>query len=637
MAADTNLRTVGCRLDRLVPDAQTVSDIRTAVQRVHESTIHATALLNLHIRRCLRDGISLERIFDGNWIVKAFQEVTIGNNKNNKTTVVDAEIHKTREMFMSTTERIDRTGLTQLMQANANMLETLGHNNCWMHFHRRVNSHVQLHHGLPAEEYKALSADERKARKLQLLRVAHDLVRIPTEALRSDGRYHGWIRAERDRLQIDAAVGEWDDKPISYHLKVKRKAHRFLLPMSIMSTDREHAGLHAFSLFPLRRGMVPKHVRFDKRSLNDALQGVRNERLGRKRKAPGDDRFSFDTVLDYRCVRTTTRWRIKDGFTTDGVCARVQQEGVDQLRKVRRPLASLPHRGIWAIDELKRVSRIEDLHVVGIDPGKRELVVAVDQDGGGRGRPVRYTQRERQKDMRSRQYADEGRRNKPWGVRASEEDLANTNSYSADVETFRRYVCRRQYEMAERLSFYAGIDHRRRRWKSYIKSQQSEAKLYRKLDAIHGPEDRRKLVLAYGSWGLVAGRSTSPANKGLPPCIGVGLMRKLGKRFLVSPTPEQYTSKTCCKCLHPCGPWAEVEAKHALLNNNKTRRSSGIRGLRICQNENCKLPQNRDRTGASNIGLQFSRLFEGRGPIRSMTAEDLEFHRHDLCSRCDEN
>ena len=48
---------------------------------------------------------------------------------------------------------------------------------------------------------------------------------------------------------------------------------------------------------------------------------------------------------------------------------------------------------------------------------------------------------------------------------------------------------------------------------------------------------------------------------------------------------------------------------------------NGIRGLRICQNEDCKLPQNRDRTGASNIGLQFMRLLTGRGPIRSMTAD----------------
>ena len=114
-------------------------------------------------------------------------------------------------------------------------------------------------------------------------------------------------------------------------------------------------------------------------------------------------------------------------------------------------------------------------------------------------------------------------------------------------------------------------------------------------------------------------------------------MRKLGKRFLVSPTPEQFTSKTCCRCLHPCGPWAEVEADMKPILEKRMKNYRGIRGLRICQNEDCKLPQNRDRTGASNIGLQFTRLFTGRGPIRSMTAEDLELHRHNLCLECDED
>ena len=64
---------------------------------------------------------------------------------------------------------------------------------------------------------------------------------------------------------------------------------------------------------------------------------------------------------------------------------------------------------------------------------------------------------------------------------------------------------------------------------------------------------------------------------------------------------------------------------------------NGIRGLRICQNEDCKLPQNRDRTGASNIGLQFTRLFAGYGPIRNMTTEELEFHRHDICLQCEDD
>ena len=133
------------------------------------------------------------------------------------------------------------------------------------------------------------------------------------------------------------------------------------------------------------------------------------------------------------------------------------------------------------------------------------------------------------------------------------------------------------------------------------------------------------MVLAYGSWGTIAGRAGAACNKGNPPCIGVGLMRKLAKRFVVAITPEQYTSKTCCRCMGQCGP-------HPTM-----RRGDGgeIRGLRVCQNEDCNLLQNRDRTGALNIGVQFGRLFRGQGPIRSMTVEEKELTLHRRCLECD--
>ena len=112
-------------------------------------------------------------------------------------------------------------------------------------------------------------------------------------------------------------------------------------------------------------------------------------------------------------------------------------------------------------------------------------------------------------------------------------------------------------------------------------------------------------------------------------------MRKLSQRFVVAITPEHYTSKTCCKCLGECGPWKEVEEKDGRVCP-KTGKRLGIRGLRICQNEECKLPQNRDRTGASNIGLNFCRLMRGQPPIRSMTDEERELCRLELatCPEC---
>ena len=47
------------------------------------------------------------------------------------------------------------------------------------------------------------------------------------------------------------------------------------------------------------------------------------------------------------------------------------------------------------------------------------------------------------------------------------------------------------------------------------------------------------------------------------------------------------------------------------------------------------LPLNRDRNGATNIGANFARLVEGKVPIRSMSDEDLAFHRASLCLECD--
>lgn len=41
-----------------------------------------------------------------------------------------------------------------------------------------------------------------------------------------------------------------------------------------------------------------------------------------------------------------------------------------------------------------------------------------------------------------------------------------------------------------------------------------------------------------------------------------------------------------------------------------------IRGVCVCQNEDCGLPQNQDRTSAANIVVQFGRLMRGEGPIR---------------------
>ena len=54
------------------------------------------------------------------------------------------------------------------------------------------------------------------------------------------------------------------------------------------------------------------------------------------------------------------------------------------------------------------------------------------------------------------------------------------------------------------------------------------------------------------------------------------------------------------------------------------------------QREGCGLLQNRDKTGATNIGSQFRCLVRNQPPLRPMSAEELEFHRLATCVECAE-
>ena len=668
--SDGRTYTVGCRLSRLVPDAAHVEAIERGVQHVHKATFLASELANLHVRRCIHDNLPLGDLFSANWLYNLYNEVTNGKGKPK----VVAELRKTRDEWMPPYEAPVRTGVLQCLLYECRNLAAVAETNVWKHFAARVHSHVRCKFALSREAYDALSGQEKKQRSVLLLKIAHDLIKPPEEVARAPDEHAQWVSTERARVGIDEAVGAWNKKPLLYHLKAQ--PHRFVRAMALMSHERESSGGSSFALFPLRHTYVPRHVRFDQRALRELLKlgssehtrkkskssrsksvATENDEIGfpplgpcgydsdeppplpplpppaptkkRNRRAADelvDEKAElFGQVVDLRAAGIKRCNHFDFAFTTDGVCARVQMKAPNKQGGGK--LTSMPSRGLWAIDELKRVSRLDQLHVVGVDPGKRELVVGVDMDDPKDSTAVRYTQKQRQFEMRTKQYRHEGRCNKPCLVAQAEAQLKGFNSRSADLPTFYAYCAKRHERLDLCLAFYSGLDHRRRRWKGVIKEQQSEEKLFKRLEGIKKKGDNRPLVLAYGSWGMVAGRPGAACNKGNAPCIGVGLMRKLAKRFVVSPTPEAYTSKTCCKCLGPCGRWKEVE--------EATNGGKQIRGLRLCQTEDCKLPLNRDRNGATNIGTNFKRLFQNLGPIRSMSEEDLRLHRLRGCFTCD--
>lgn len=646
--------TVSCALAKAVSDPAHLATIRDAVARVHACTYHATDLLNLYVRDRLEhhDGTGLEGIFTQNWLLNAYYAVSVSDGKR-RAPKGDTGVQAVFDAHMRDTfAPPSRTGLTQALVYECVNLAAVGSTNMWKHFQKRVLSYTRTAHALDEPAYAALSGDARRARKLALMQAASDVCRAPSEPRRSPDAYHAWVDATRAALGLDAAVGgDWGGKPLLYHLKAK--PHRFLKAMHLMSVAQHAAGRKAFALFPLRRAHVPRHVRFDKKVLDDLLCLGEARAAAKAKKAAGPDLNAqaatssgrapkrkrddpgllaektavFGRVLDLKRAGVHRRHHFAFAFTTDGVSLHLNMErsptGVSTT-------ASFPRRGVHAIDALKAAMRnADDLHVVGIDPGKRELVVCVDADDPKGAPVVRYTLAQRRRDLRTRQYADEGTRCKPASVTDAEEQLSELNSKAPSLDEYARFSARRRAllrERAELADFYADTAFRERRRKSKIKAQQSEARLVARISGMHAAGDGRKLVLAYGAWGLVAGRPNAPGNRGHPPAIGVGLMRRLARDFVVALTPEHHTSKTCVRCGGACG-------AHPTL---KTKTNREIRGLRVCQHEGCGLLQNRDKTGATNIGFQFARLVRGQPPLRPMSDEELEFHRLTTCAECAE-
>ena len=654
MAPDPGPRayTVKAALWKAVPDPTHLVAIRDAVERVHACTYHATDLINLYVRDRLEhhDGAGLDDLFTANWLLNAYQAVSFGKGKKAK---VDAGVQAVfEERMRGTFAPPARAGITQALRYECINLAAVASTNVWKHFQKRMLAYTRTAWALDEAAYAALSGEARRARKLALMQAANDACRPPTEPKRSPPTYHAWVDATRAALGIDAAVGDdddWKGKPLLYHLKVM--PHRFLKAMHLMSAAQHAAGRKAFALFPLRRSHVPRHVRFDKSVLDDLLHLGEGYAASKSKKAAAPDANAparagrapkrkrddpsllqekaavFDRVLDLRRAGVHRRRHFAFAFTTDGMSLHLNMEKPPKGAAATASL-SMPTRGVHSIDAIKAYARsADDLHVIGIDPGKRELVVCVDAHNP-KGTPVvRYTLAQRRRDLCTRQNADECKRAKPAAVTDAEEQLSALNSKAPSLAEYAAFSAARRRllrERAEISTFYADPAFRERRRKTRIKAQQSEARLVARLRGMHADGDPRQLVLAYGAWGLVAGRPGMVGNKGHPPAIGVALMQRLALDFVVAPTPEHHTSKTCVKCRGPCGAHPTLKTK-----SNKT-----IRGLRVCQHEGCGLLQNRDKTGATNIGFQFQRLVRGQQPLRPMNGEELEFHRLTACAEC---
>lgn len=351
-----------------------------------------------------------------------------------------------------------------------------------------------------------------------------------------------------------------------------------------------------------------------------------------------DDIWNDVLRLDRAVVKRRRADVFAGSLRTDGVSVRLlfrstagggagvkrKRTRTENVAPVGAPEDPIPTRGLYAIDQLKHLTRLQSAQIIGADPGKRELLVCVDADAptGARRQPsVRYTAAQRRHEMRSARHASEMARTTPHALKASMNAMTDTNSRSSSLQELTRYFRRRREWLYDGLEHFETSRYRRRRWQRFIGEQESVSKFVARIRSLRRDADT-PMVLGYGSWGGIAGRAGAACNRHHPPCIGVGLRRRLSRHFCVVSTPEHMTSKTCSLCGGRCGPCAEVDAFHRERKLSDARASDdpsdvrraerfSVRGLRRCHNVACAAYLNRDHNAARNIQMRCKALLTG--------------------------
>jgi len=648
----TKSSTVACPLYHLIRE-QHLPAIEDAVRRTHESVVIGSALLNVYVRRVvtafLNDPTPQRRIVAVSQLGSVFTQSVVANAlvlaSGGTCTRAPPSLSLVWSEMRNANPNLSLpggSGTNYLRAYEARSMVATAKTALKMHFYRRVQRHVKMVHRIERSNWLALTADERKAHKLQFARMTADIVRRSIDPLKSSPIHHLWIQNTRRFLGLDLLLT--NNKPLAYHLE--SSPGEILFATARLSYASFRTMGKGFALFPLRTAMTPRFCNFCVEALCQATGIRRAERAERpKRAAPGS--VAAETIKASRLAekRATFQQVLRPGwekrvghsdrfvfsFKTDGFSARLLLESdmPDGLSSTT-PSGSLPRRGVHYIDDLRtRVDGIRpDMDVIGVDPGKIELMVACNDrktsptDPRPLHRPVRYTNKQRRYETKT-----EVAQKKLLAERTSspvfdlECDLARHCKRDPTLESFNTYVNVHFASLRARLDFYARLSFRKRRWRGYVLSQKSIARLKNRVRNLV-PKGKR-FAIAWGAWGLTSG---SACSRGNPPAFGIGLMKEFAKDFLVIPTPEHHTSKTCSVCLrsrrgaHDAGPCAEVEAF----------RGERVRGLRFCQT--CSSHLNRDANASLNIAMNLRCFMAGEGGIRTLTPDEAELIRADAAA-----
>ena len=178
--------------------------LQDAVGRMHQIKILAGELLTRHVHRWLDEGIPLP-IFSQTWCRQLYKVVSTVSRAQKQDTD-DPELTETCHNMETDMpfERPSRSGLAQMLSAEANGFKTIIHLNITEHFKKRLYKFVRW--TFHTSEERVMPPEEYKSHKLAMLQITNDLLRVENATLVSPVEFHPWINQYRSFFHLDALL-----------------------------------------------------------------------------------------------------------------------------------------------------------------------------------------------------------------------------------------------------------------------------------------------------------------------------------------------------------------------------------------------------------------------------------------------
>jgi hypothetical protein len=496
---------------------------------------------------------------------------------------------------------IDYAGLNTVLDYLKEDVITMYENNIQLHYVEYVERFVNVvwKKKMIVDKIRKLCKTQKeceaRVRNLcaELRKIKNDLLNVDGKPYQSNHHYHKWITEQKQHILPHR--NKFEKNSVMYDLKCKTM--EYFPCMIFMMKQVENDGESVNNVFPLRSEIAPKYIRLDTTTLVNLL--LRKEH-GSKGffKTKGELKKNEDKIWKF-FFRTEHKSFHKTGFSfhhmvsTDGIGLSILLLRDDLVGK-KLPMMKKGISKELYIDELDDYSTLRDKKIVGVDPGKEDLIYCVD-DYSKDANVFRYSQNQRRKETKMKKYNNiilAMKTNKIEGktIIEYETELSHFNRKSLQITKYKEYLREKNRINHILFCFYRKELFRKLKFGKYINIKRNEQQMISNFKKAYGNADN--VVICIGDW------EQRKQMKYKEPTLGKGirtLFRKNNyKVFLV----DEF--RTSCKCSKCDGGVCEKFMVRTHPNKKKNKDELRlIHGLLRCKS-GCG-SWNRDRNGSSNI------------------------------------